>query len=78
MEVFVPLKGVIDIEEERARLIKNLKKVQKDLSAVNRKLANESFMAKAPKEVVEKEQKKMDDMLIKEKKIEEGLEALSS
>jgi valyl-tRNA synthetase len=77
MEVFVPLKDLIDMDEERARLLKNLKKTQEELSVVNRKLANESFVERAPAAVVEKEKKKRDDLLVKERKIEEGLEALS-
>lgn len=78
MEVFVPLKGVIDMEEERGRLVKNLKKVQEELSMVNRKLSNESFIERAPADVVEKEKKRSEDLLVKEKKIEEGLKILSS
>ena len=78
MEVFVPLKGIIDIDEERARLMKNLKKAQEELSAVNKKLANDSFMEKAPAEVVEKERRRGEELLAREKKIEAGLSALTS
>jgi len=78
MEVFVPLKGVIDLDEERARLMKNLKKVQDELSSVNKKLANDSFMEKAPAEVVEKERKRGEELHAKEKKIQAGLSALTS
>ncbi|NOY53312.1 MAG: valine--tRNA ligase [Deltaproteobacteria bacterium] len=76
MEVFVPLEGVIDLEAERARLMKNLAKVEKDLAAVNRKLANESFTGKAPAAVVEKERARREELMTKERKINAGLSAL--
>jgi len=75
-EVFVPLEGLIDFDEERTRLIKSLQKVQKEITVVSRKLANESFIAKAPSEVVEKERSKREELLAREKKIEAGLSAL--
>jgi valyl-tRNA synthetase len=77
MEVFVPLEGVIDIDEERSRLLKNLKKVEADIAFVSRKLANESFTARAPAAVVEKERKKMSDLALKKEKIEAGLGTLN-
>ncbi len=55
VEVILPLAGAIDVEAERARLAKEEKKLAKDLAAVERKLANEGFLAKAPPAVVEKE-----------------------
>ncbi len=77
VEVFVPLGGLIDFEEERARLLKSLKKVQSEMSAVSRKLANENFIQKAPAEVVEKERQRREDLRSKTQKIEAGLQALS-
>ncbi len=76
VEVFVPLEGVIDLEEEKARLMKNLAKVRKDLSGVDRKLANESFTGRAPADVVAKERAKREELLTKEQKITAGLSAL--
>jgi len=76
LEVFVPLEGVIDLEEEKARLRKNLAKVQKDLAGVDRKLANESFTRKAPADVVAKERAKREELIAKEQKIKDGLTAL--
>ncbi len=55
VEVILPLAGAIDVEAERARLARDEKKLAKDLAAVERKLANEGFLAKAPPAVVEKE-----------------------
>lgn len=53
MEIFVPLKGVIDVDVELARLNKEQAKAEKELIFLKKKLANEDFRAKAPKKVVE-------------------------
>jgi valyl-tRNA synthetase len=54
MEIFVPLEGVINIEEEKKRLKKDLEKVEKELSQIEKKLSNPDFLRKAPRAVVEK------------------------
>ncbi len=48
----MPLKELIDVESERARITKELEKAEKELEFVQVKLSNESFMAKAPEKVV--------------------------
>lgn len=60
-ELFLPLKGLINIEEEIARLEKELAKWQKELDLVNKKLGNERFVANAKAEVVQKEKDKLTD-----------------
>jgi valyl-tRNA synthetase len=57
-ELFVPLEGLIDIEVEKARLQKEIDRVTGLLRGIRGKLGNESFVAKAPREVVEKEREK--------------------
>ncbi|KJS30044.1 MAG: valyl-tRNA synthetase [Desulfatitalea sp. BRH_c12] len=52
MSLQVELKGVIDFAQEVQRLEKELGKLNKDLNAINNKLHNDSFLAKAPPEVV--------------------------
>jgi valyl-tRNA synthetase len=59
VEIFLPLKGLIDFQEEDRRLAREMEKVGKDLAQASRKLANEDFLAKAPAEVVEKEKEKL-------------------
>jgi len=54
IEIFVPLKGLIDIEGEKRRLKKDLDKVERELSLLEKKLSNPNFIKKAPTEVVEK------------------------
>lgn len=61
MEIYVPLEGIIDIEKETARLNKELKNIQNDLSKAEAKLQNESFLSKAPQEVIAKEKFKVEE-----------------
>ena len=58
LRVMVPLAGLIDVDEERARLGKDLERRQKDLARIETKLGNEKFVGNAPAEVVEKERRK--------------------
>jgi valyl-tRNA synthetase len=46
-EVFLPLEGLIDLDEERARLAREAEKLLNDLEGVKRKLRNQDFLAKA-------------------------------
>jgi valyl-tRNA synthetase len=52
VEVHLPLAGLVDVEAERARLGKERAKAAADLEVQHRKLANESFVGKAPEAVV--------------------------
>jgi valyl-tRNA synthetase len=58
VEAFVELADLIDLDAERTRLEKRLSSASEDLARAGGKLANESFVAKAPPEVVEKERAK--------------------
>jgi len=49
----LPLAGVIDMEAERARLNREMEKCVAEIRKIDAKLANASFVAKAPPEVVE-------------------------
>ncbi|MDV2080468.1 valine--tRNA ligase [Marinobacter xestospongiae] len=61
MEVLVPMAGLIDKAAELARLDKELERLNKEIGRLEGKLGNEKFTAKAPAEVVEKEQEKLRD-----------------
>lgn len=52
--LFVNLKGVLDFDKEVERLEKSIAKLAKEVDSISKKLDNESFMAKAPDDVVEK------------------------
>ncbi|MDX1419781.1 MAG: valine--tRNA ligase, partial [Rubricoccaceae bacterium] len=60
-EVFVPLAGMIDLDVERERLGKEIAQREGFLNGVEKKLANEQFVSRAPEAVVEKERQKAAD-----------------
>jgi len=72
----LPLKGVIDVAAERARLTKEMQKADADIARVDAKLNNPNFMARAPEEVVEEEREKREEALARKAKISEALERL--
>ncbi len=69
VELFLPLAGLIDIEQEIARLEKELKMLYAEVERIEKKLANPGFMAKAPAAVVEEERAKMNDYADKRDKV---------
>jgi len=72
----MPLKGVVDLAAERARLEKELKKVADDIDRVDKKLENADFMARAPEEVVDEQREKRAEAESRRAKIHEALERL--
>ncbi|GFM32761.1 valine--tRNA ligase [Desulfovibrio subterraneus] len=54
-EIILPLSGHVNFADELARLDKEIGKIEKDLKGVLGKLRNDSFVAKAPAEIVQKE-----------------------
>ena len=78
MEVLVPMAGLIDKSAELARLQKEIDKATKDLERIEGKLSNESFVAKAPAAVVDKERAKCDDLRLTVSKLEEQKASIES
>ncbi len=72
----LPLKGIIDLSAERARLEKEIGKAEADIKRVDAKLANEKFVANAKEEVVEEEREKRGEAMARKAKISEALERL--
>ncbi len=77
-EIYLPLEGLIDIEEEIARLEKELEKLNKEVERVEKKLSNENFVSKAPKAVVEAEREKQKDYLEKRSIVQTRLEEIKA
>jgi valyl-tRNA synthetase len=77
VEVFVPLKGLIDVDKEVARQEKELSLVEKDLGRVRGKLGNPGFLDKAPADVVVKERAKEEELSGKQSAIKERLSMLT-
>ncbi|QGW64083.1 valine--tRNA ligase [Lysobacter soli] len=61
LKLFVPLEGLVDLGAERARLEKELKRVEGEIAKCHNKLASETFVANAPPAVVEQERKRLAD-----------------
>ncbi|RBW71582.1 valine--tRNA ligase [Bacillus taeanensis] len=75
-ELYLPLEGLINIDEEIARLEKELEKYNKEVERVQKKLSNEKFVAKAPQNVVDEERAKEKDYVEKRAKVEERIAEL--
>jgi valyl-tRNA synthetase len=72
----LPLKGVIDLAAERARLAKEAQKADADIARCDAKLNNPNFMARAAEDVVEEEKEKRAEAAARKAKIAEALERL--
>jgi valyl-tRNA synthetase len=78
MTVLVPLKGLIDVDAERARLEKRQAGVENDLQKVELKLGNLAFTSKAPTIVVTKTKNRKKDLEAQRKILQEQLEKLEN
>ncbi|MCF6138114.1 valine--tRNA ligase [Pseudalkalibacillus berkeleyi] len=78
VEIFLPLEGLIDIEEEIKRLENEYKKWNSEVDRVQKKLNNEGFVKKAPEKVVEEERAKEQMYLDNRQKVEERIKELKN
>ena len=62
IEIYVPLKGLVDVEGEREKLSRERSKVEASLKQVMGKLGNDKFLAKAPEAIVAKEKEKKNEL----------------
>ncbi|EOT47221.1 MULTISPECIES: valine--tRNA ligase [Enterococcus] len=76
--IYLPLAGLINVEEEIARLEKELDKWQKEVKRVQGKLSNERFVSNAPEEVVAQEKAKEVDYLEKQQAVTDRIAQLRS
>ncbi|WP_232798108.1 valine--tRNA ligase [Salinibacter altiplanensis] len=77
-EVFVPLAGMIDLEQERARLRGEIEEKEDFLASVEQKLKNKQFVTKAPDEVVERERQKKKDATAELERLRDNLADLEA
>lgn len=75
-EFTVPLEGKIDVEKEKAEILKEIEYHKGFLVSVDKKLGNEKFVAGAKPEVVELERRKKADAESKIKTLQERLKSL--
>ena len=65
VQVFLPLKGLVDVAEELKRLTKEIAKLDKEVELFSKKLSNPSFVDRAPADIVEKEKAKLAEVIAK-------------
>jgi len=73
VEIFIPLKDIINISEEIARLDKKLNKIDNELNVIFKKINNEDFLSRAPEDIVKKERDKADDLRDIKERLENNL-----
>jgi len=76
VEIFIPLKGIINISEETARLEKRLIKMKNELNTVFKKINNEDFLSKAPEDIIKKEREKANELRDIKERLENNLKTL--
>jgi valyl-tRNA synthetase len=76
--VVLPLADVIDLDQEKARLTKARGKLEDEIGKIDKKLANESFLAKAPEAVIDEQKTRRGDAEAAVSKLSEALDRLSA
>ncbi len=77
IKIYIPLEGIVDLKKETERLNNEIERLKNISNSLEKKLANTKFVDNAPKEIVEKEQTKKEQLKIKIKNLEEQLRAIS-
>ncbi|MDO8494760.1 MAG: valine--tRNA ligase, partial [Deltaproteobacteria bacterium] len=78
VEIFIPFAQLVNIEEEKARLAKEIEKENQNILRLEGKLANSNFVDRAPKEIVAQEQARCVEAKEKIKKLQVAIEQLQS
>jgi valyl-tRNA synthetase len=73
----LPLAGVIDIFVERARLAKDVDKLEDEIDKIDKKLNNPQFVSKAPEEVIEEQKQRREEAVTRRDRLKEALDRLS-
>ncbi|MGD9157631.1 MAG: valine--tRNA ligase [Desulfobacteraceae bacterium] len=72
-QIHILLKGIIDFDEEKGRINKDIAKVRKEIADSEKKLSNKGFLEKAPDDVIEKVKEKVSTLQARLNKLEENL-----
>ncbi|MDF1517115.1 MAG: valine--tRNA ligase, partial [Lutibacter sp.] len=75
-EYFIPMEAEINVEEEKAKLLEELRYTEGFLQSVQKKLSNERFVSSAPEQVIANERNKEADALAKIEMIKASLASL--
>lgn len=76
MTLVISLKGIIDIEQEKQRLTKEIQKMDLDLQSIQNRLEKPDFRAKAPEHIIEELEERMQGLCAKKEKISRSLKCL--
>ncbi len=76
VELYVPLGELVDTQKELQRLEGELSKIESEIARANGKLANQGFLAKAPKALVDSEREKLDKFIDMRAKIMQNIKEL--
>jgi len=76
-EIFIPLEGLIDIDQERTRLEKQLEEKTAYFEKLNKKLNNKDFISRAPAEVIEADKARLVKTEELIEKLNKNLESLT-
>jgi valyl-tRNA synthetase len=76
VEIFLPMEGLVDMEKEKARLARDLAKIEGWMKGCRAKLANENFTANAPDHVVQQQKDMLAEKETEAGKLKEMLDAL--
>ncbi|PIZ74516.1 valine--tRNA ligase [Candidatus Peregrinibacteria bacterium CG_4_10_14_0_2_um_filter_43_11] len=76
IELFLPLEGLVDMEQEKKRLTKEVANLKQYISGLQKKLDNASFVQNAPPAVIEGEQAKLQEARAKMEKIKEQIDGI--
>ena len=75
-ELCLPLEGVVDAGAEKARLTKELEKIEVEIAKVEQKLANPNFVQKVPPAVLQEHQQRLGDWQVKREHVRNALKSL--
>jgi valyl-tRNA synthetase len=76
VQIYVPLKGLVDVAAEEERLLKEIGKIDKEIEMFSKKLESPAFVDRAPAEIVAKERQKLADVSSKKVVLEESLDKI--
>ncbi|MFN0062645.1 MAG: valine--tRNA ligase [Myxococcaceae bacterium] len=76
LELFVPLAGIINLDEERARLQKEVARVEQESAQIQKKLGNPSFVERAPADVVARDRARVEELALRKEKLLDNLTRL--
>jgi valyl-tRNA synthetase len=76
MEMYIPLGGLVDLDQEKARMEKRISEINRLVTGINGKLSNENFINRAPENVIEKEKSNLEKLTNEFEKVTANLEML--